>query len=151
MGAQNFEKLEIIYIYKNQNVCMYVCNASVPFGGLLRGDCMCCAVEIFGPSRVRATICRIKFWWGCARRFARGGRIFAGFWAAAGADQRARALASVSSLAKLSKIRAGRSLTFDNEYRNRAPPAKRRRQIYSGHNSAATGPILLKIDSLRCA
>ena len=85
------------------------------------------------------------------QRCARGGRIFAGFWAAAGAEQTARALGSDCSLSKLSEIRAGRSLTFGNEYRNRAPPARRRRQIYSGHNSAATGPILLKLDSLRCA
>ena len=85
------------------------------------------------------------------QRCARGGCIFAAFWAAAGADQRARALGSVSSLSKLSEIRAGRSLTFGNEYRNRAPPAKRRRKIYSGNNSPATGPILMKIDLLRCA
>ena len=132
-------------------VCMYVCNASVTLGGLLLRNGAGCGGEILDISQTRASVCRIKFWRGCVQRCARGGRIFAAFWAAAGADQRARALGSVSSLAKLSEIRAGRSLTFGNEYRNRAPPARRRRQIYSSHNSAATGPILLKLDLLRCA
>ena len=35
------------------------------------------------------------------------------FWAAAGAEQRARSTGSTSSLSKLSEIRAGRSLNFD--------------------------------------
>ena len=93
---------------------MSVCNASVTLGGLLRGDGAGYGGEIFDTSRTRASVCRINFSRGCVQWCARGGRIFAGFWAAAVADQIARALASVSSLAKLSEIRAGRSLTFGN-------------------------------------
>ena len=46
------------------------------------------------------------------------------FWAAAGAEQRARSTGSTSSLSKLSEIRAGMSLNFDKEHQRRAPPAK---------------------------
>ena len=46
------------------------------------------------------------------------------FWAAAGAEQRARSIGSTSSLTKLTEIRAGRSLNFHKEHRRRAPPAE---------------------------
>ena len=95
-------------------VCTYVCDASVTLGGLLLWNGAGYGGEIFDVSRTRASVCCIKFWKGWVRWFARGGRIFAAFWAAAVAEQCARALGSVSSLAKLSEIRAGRSLTFGN-------------------------------------
>ena len=43
---------------------MYVRNASVSFGGLLLRNDAGCGVEILAPSRARASICRIKSWWG---------------------------------------------------------------------------------------
>ena len=82
-------------------------SASVTLGGLLLWNGAGYGGEILNVSRTRASVCRIKFWWGCARRFARGGRIFAAFWAAAGAEQTARALDSVSLLAKLRENRVG--------------------------------------------
>ena len=77
---------------------MYVCDASVTLGGLLLWNGAGYGGEILGASRTRASVCCIKFWRGCVQRCARGGRIFAAFWAAAGAEQTARALGSVSSL-----------------------------------------------------
>ena len=96
----------LVYIYKNQNVCTYICNASVTLGGLLLRNGAGYGGGILGASRTRASVCCIKFWKRCARWFARGGRIFAAFWAAAGAEQTARALGSVSSLRKVTFLSA---------------------------------------------
>ena len=47
---------------------MYVCNASVPFGGLLLGDGWGYGDEILVGDRPGASICCIKIWSACDQR-----------------------------------------------------------------------------------